>query len=219
MSYKHIIFDLDGTLIDSAPDIIKSLKLAFKVSGINLDENSFTKIDQIQIGPPLLELIYKIEPTLSKEDQKNVVENFKKNYDETDFSQTKLYSDVFDVFEKIKLQKKKSYLATLKRLDPTLKIVKEKKIGPFQEILCHDSFPNKSLTKFQMLEHVLHKWEIKKESALMVGDSVSDIEAAHQNGIDAMAFCGGYGKILELKLAKPKFLIHNFKNLLSLMSS
>lgn len=78
---KNIIFDLDGTLINSAGDIIHCLKNAY----ISIPEYSNMEISSSIIGPPLNELIKKITPEITEEQAQIVTKEFRNCYDNSSF--------------------------------------------------------------------------------------------------------------------------------------
>ena len=85
--YPHVLFDLDGTLIDSAPAILASYREAFAAAG----RTPVMPIDAGIVGPPLLETLEMLtgstEPALIAE----LAAHFKASYDTTGYRQTAAY--------------------------------------------------------------------------------------------------------------------------------
>lgn len=97
---KGVIFDLDGTLVDSRSGIIESFNFAF--------EKVFKKHPRFQIsdliGPPLDEILNKIEsPTINQE--KQFLSEFKKYYDNLGYKKSFLYNGVIEELTLLKSKK------------------------------------------------------------------------------------------------------------------
>ena len=72
---KYIMFDLDGTLIDSSKDVTRLLIKALCDCGYPVGEDAY-----IKIGPPLDKMIEATVPSVTKEDNKRIVEYFRELY-------------------------------------------------------------------------------------------------------------------------------------------
>lgn len=212
--YENVIFDLDGTLIHSASEIMLCLKNAFIECKIDQSLYSAHVFDENRIGPPLDVIVGGMLPLASQEEKRLVMETFKRIYDQCGFSKTEMYEGVREALSHLDGLGKFNYLATHKRKGPTQKILEVKKLGPFRDTLSIDTIPGQSLSKSEMLDLLKRKWNLEKETMVMVGDTVVDLEAAHQFGIDSVAFLGGYGKESELLEYKPTYVIREMSELL-----
>lgn len=90
-----IIWDLDGTLIDSAPEIIVTIRKALLQNGINPD----TLVSPLRIGPPVSQIIRNSFPKhiLSEEVLENVVKDFRYIYDSSSYKSTTIFSGIEDI--------------------------------------------------------------------------------------------------------------------------
>jgi phosphoglycolate phosphatase len=116
MILKHVIFDLDGTLIDSKNEIEETYKNIFKlyppINGINYDLISYTATLEKNI-----EVLYKDNYDI----RKKAKDLFSKLYDDSKFDKTLLYPNVKETLKLLKDQGIILHIATNKRLKPTLK--------------------------------------------------------------------------------------------------
>lgn len=211
---ENIIFDLDGTLIDSSGDIIDCLKRSYELAGIKINVN----IDESYIGPPLVEMLNSITPFLSKEQIDLVVKNFRSCYDESSYNKTILYDGVQELLENLRKIGIKMFIATNKPIKPTQKIITALKIDYFHDIVSIDSIEGCKLDKINMISYLFRKWNLTKSTTIMVSDSVSDIMVAHSYGLICVSVLNGYGKADEIKENKPDYILNEVKDLLDLVN-
>ena len=83
---SSVVFDLDGTLVDSAGDIIECLQLAFASAGISL----VIPLTRRHIGPPLAEIIRTVCPVISHDSVAVVIMKFRTLYDNGSMQNTVL---------------------------------------------------------------------------------------------------------------------------------
>ena len=119
MKTKHVIFDLDGTLVDSSSDIVTSLEYAFEECGIK----GLGKIQKSVVGPPLNEMIERIAPWLKSSDRARVVGYFKQYYDSIGLNNTIFFDGIREMLDELLRGSVVLSIATNKRYTPTMKIL------------------------------------------------------------------------------------------------
>ena len=189
---KHItdiIFDLDGTLIDSAPAILESFKIALEKNNIE----SICQLNSNIIGPPLMETLTRItgicnEVTLSK-----LAVDFKGHYDFGGYRATKPFLGVGELLKECNLYGFRLHIATNKRLVPTTLILDH--LGwkhHFKSIYALDSKSPSFRDKGAMLSTLLDVEKISSNSAFYVGDRVEDYQSAIDNDLNFLGATWGY---------------------------
>lgn len=210
---ENYIFDLDGTIIDSSKEVLLCFEKAFEKANYPIDKSRLT---QNVIGPPLKEILKLIAPDLNDEGTiDKIILNFRElyDYDKNDISE--LYQGMFEFLLSLKKQGKKLFIATFKPNKPTLRIVKQFNLNMFDDIYTIDKF-GKHVTKAQMIEDIIDKYNLKKENTVMIGDAASDIMAAKLVGIKCIGVLWGYEKNKKsLKENADKFVdkVEQLKNL------
>lgn len=187
---KNYIFDLDGTLVDSSNEVLLCFKKAFKASGLKIDEN---RLNTDVIGPPLADIIKLIAPDIKDEVKINdVMQNFRKIYDNNTNDITNFYEGVYDFLQKLKVNNKKIFLATFKPMLPTMRIIKKLQLNTiFDDIYTIDKFGEK-ITKSEMIEDIIQKYNLEKEETVMIGDAITDMQAAQEAKVLGVAVLWGY---------------------------
>ena len=201
----NLIFDLDGTLIDSRPGIVESLLFATsKTLGKGFDA------DLLKIGPPINVMIGQAFPGVSDRMIEKVVEYFRRHYDSIGWGIYNTYPKVKDVLEILE-EKNTLFIATNKPKKPTKKILQHMGVlHLFEKIVCYDK--NRYQDKTDMVRSIKEKSSVLHK---MIGDSNDDFYAAYNNSIDFIECMYGYGSI-ESTGSINKVRIQKFEDLLYL---
>lgn len=208
-----IIFDLDGTLIDSRPEIAATYQRVCEA----IPPAQPPALETLNYGatlPSILSAIY------GNDGEKIAAarERFVAIYDQSDYKDTLLYPQVMRVLDALHTAGFPMHIATNKRLTPTKKILAAKGILKyFQGIISSDVDGAALISKTQMVQRLCQQYAIG--SGYMVGDADTDIEAGHLCGLFPVAVLYGYEKKEKLLEKNPKFVIHQFSDLHTLLLS
>lgn len=193
--YQNYLFDLDGTLVNSAPVIMNSLKYALAKNETCVDEHL---INSDLMGPPLAEIIAKLNSGFSEEKIGKIVADFRRFHDANPTKDVVLYDGIKDVLQKLSEQNKKCFVVTNKPIYPTLLILDGFGIQKyFTEIYAPNMIPGKILSKAELIGLLLKKHNLNPKETLMIGDSLGDIEAGQKTQCQTFAVLWGYGKEKE----------------------
>ncbi len=202
-----IIFDLDGTLVDSVNDIINSVNFTLKELG--LDEKTPEEIKKY-IGISIEDLL--IQATEREDLYKRTHLIFKEHFTEHSLDTTVLYPGVKDMLRSFKdktkviVTNRKSYSA-----DWILDVLGIKDF--FVNVLGSDDV---RYTKPHScpIDKTLEKFGIKnKEKAIMVGDMTVDVEAGKAAGVLTCAVTYGIGAKEDIIKSDPDFVIDGIEEL------
>jgi len=190
MSARHILFDLDGTLIDSAPSILSGFARILDQHGIS----PRCELSQALIGPPLIETLSQISGIDDPEILQRLAHDFKSYYDEVGYRETVEFPGCADLLEELAGKGAHIYVVTNKRTIPTEKIINL--LGwrrLFKGLYSPDSFNPEITQKANVIKRVLESRGISSKDAIYIGDRNEDLEASTANGIQFTSVGWGYG--------------------------
>ena len=186
--YQLVIFDLDGTLADTLPGVINCVKYVQK-------KMSLPEITEAQlyshVGPPMEES-YNRNFGLTGDGLKKAVELHKEYAVSQGYRELTIYEGIYELLNKLRENGIKTAVATLKAQTTAEKIFKEYKMDSLFDIVIGTDSRNPK-TKAQLLTECLEATGIKKEDAVLIGDSKYDAIGAAQAEIDFIAVTYGFG--------------------------
>ena len=196
-NFKCVIFDLDGTLINSGPDLLNSLNYV-------LTQNNLEKINKNVIGNLVgggAEAMIKkgythLNAYLDEKKIPFLVNLFINHYFKNCTKETTLYDGVLDI---LKFLKKKTYicLCTNKKQFLAERILEELEIKKFFNYILGSDGKTPLKPEIEMPKKCLDKFQIAANQVVFVGDSENDILPAKQLGMFSVHVTYGYGKLQE----------------------
>lgn len=212
--YKYILFDLDGTLTDSAKGIINGVRYALK--HYNIPEGDYQDLYRF-IGPPMqtsFETFYGFEPDKAKE----AVSVYREYYGTKGLFENEVYEHMEDVLKQLKNNGKKLFVATSKPQRYAVDILEHFNLAQYFDYIGGATMDGKIGTKAQVIEHTLKEAHIDDLSeVVMVGDRHHDAEGAVETGIDCIGVLYGYGSEDELRKAGAKYIAHTVEEIIELV--
>jgi len=179
-SITNIIFDLDGTLIDSSLGILESFSKTFA----SFELEPIKPLNSSIIGPPLMETLEMLSGISDNILLKELSEEFKFQYDSIGYQETEVIPGINKMLSSLKLRGYKIYIATNKRIIPTNKIIELFKWNSiFQGIYSLDSFNPMLSSKSVLINTIIKINKLNKENVLYIGDREDDRLAANENNI------------------------------------
>ncbi|KFX70176.1 hydrolase [Pseudomonas taeanensis MS-3] len=186
----HILFDFDGTLVDSAPAILSCFKQVMQAHGLQ----ACRTVDDSLIGPPLRQTLESLSGQSDPALLDALSASFKDIYDSKACLETPAYAGWHTLLDSLCAQGLTLAIATNKRLLPTRKIINA--LGwdeRFSEVFASDSHPGLYADKTGMIAALLQKLRIAPQAAIYVGDTEQDGRAAAANAVDFWPVAWGYG--------------------------
>ena len=186
--YKAVIFDLDGTLLNTSEGIISSVKYTIEKMGFEpLDEDVLTSF----IGPPVQNSFQRVY-NLDEETKNKVAAIFREHYSTVDLCKAKLYDGVIETLAQIRQKAIKIGVATYKRKDYARTILDEFGISEYCDSIVGSDFEGK-FAKSDIINICIDSLHVEKSDVVMVGDTEHDLFGAQNIGVDFLAVTYGFG--------------------------
>ncbi|MBU0623107.1 MAG: HAD family hydrolase [Gammaproteobacteria bacterium] len=187
----HLIFDLDGTLIDSAPSILSCFRKILDQARIA----PLLPLDESLIGPPLPQTLQTLTGIRDESRIAALVDAFKDVYDSEGYRDSLPYSGVPEMLAGLQAAGHRLALATNKRILPTQLILRHLDWdGYFDSVWSLDCVQPRLADKTAMLRAILQAGSIAPAQAAYIGDKIEDGHAAQANAMRFVAARWGYGE-------------------------
>ncbi len=205
--FRAYLFDVDGTLVDSADDICRAIQGVLTLTRRTDVSNDFIRG---YIGRHLTDLFEDLLPEYTREQTEELVQEYRRIYPARQHAQTRVYPSVAHVLSRLPGRKA---TATTKGT-PTTRIVLGKfgLLPYFDHVQGTDGFPAKPHP--DVIFKALEGLGMSAADCLFVGDSTADMEAGRRAGVARCAVTYGYGKREDLARFEPDFWIDNLGELL-----
>ncbi|MCL2185393.1 MAG: HAD family hydrolase [Treponema sp.] len=205
----NLIWDLDGTLVDSQKEILNTLELAFLDSSLNISQT----INPIRIGPPLDVMIKKSFPEEIITDEKlsEILSHFRRRYNSGGFKMTCAFPGIDLIIRDT--DKFAHHIVTNKPHETSVQLIK--KLG-WQRSISSLKAPllNKTSkkTKTQYFSEIIGEYGNDNSVFIGIGDMITDCTAARENNIVSAGVLWGSGTREELSRCCD-YLFDNVKKL------
>ncbi|SUD92023.1 Phosphoglycolate phosphatase [Psychrobacter phenylpyruvicus] len=213
-----LIFDLDGTLIDSVPDLAQATNDMLSTLGkstypIDTIRNWVGNGSRMLVERALVGSVEVAEGQLSKEEADHAEKVFFDAYAKVSGDNTVAYPDVTEGLKKLKQAGFTLALITNKPIQFVPKILQTFGWSElFTEVLGGDSLPVKKPDP-EPLRHVCRTLQVAPENAVMIGDSKNDIFAGQNANIDTIGLSYGYNYGEDIRELKPTVAFDDFQSL------
>ena len=215
---KVIIFDLDGTLIDSAPDLAGAINHMLK----SLNQDTFD-IDIIHewVGNGAQVLVKRalsgdkiIDENIDEDLFKKALDVFLEFYAQNLSVDTVTYPNVPQTLQTLKENGYRLAIVTNKPFDFVTPILKDlEMIDLFEYFIGGDSLSKKKPDSMPLL-HVCDTLNVTVEECVMVGDSKNDILSANGCGMQSIGVTYGYNYNEDIRVYNPVVVVDDFKEIL-----
>ena len=185
--YKTIIFDLDGTLLNTSEGVINSVKYALDKMG--LEQLPYEKAKHF-IGPPLQEGFAKVAGLVG-EDIDTAVIHYRENYKNRGaIFEAEVYEGIIDVLKHLKNDGRKLCVATLKPEDSAKRVLEHFGLAEYFDYIGGNK--EEKSTKAGLIAEGLSATNTTAEEAVLIGDSIFDLYGAKEAEVDFIAAAYGF---------------------------
>ena len=194
---KAVIFDLDGTLLDTGKGVVKSVK--YTIQQMKLPSLSQSELETF-VGPPIKNKLQKTFD-LTEEQAVEGMNIFRNHYGKEDIYIAEPYAAIEDLLGMLKRDGYKLGVATYKREDQAIKLLEKMQIADFFDVI-HGADSEGKMSKADVINKSLLDLDCDPQEAVMVGDSDNDAIGAETAGMHFLGVTYGYGFKSEVDVAK-----------------
>jgi len=204
--YKLIIFDLDGTLVDSKMDILNANNKTLKHFGFKPITKAQVKgiVGQGIMGNINISLKMQ-KRTASDSLKKEMFNYFYSFYKKNLFVKSSVYAGLPALLKKLKKKKIKISVGSNKLENLTKIVIKQSKLNQYFKIICGGNTFKRKKPHAGFLNAFIKKMKMKKKDCLFIGDSEHDYEAAHNSGVDFLLKQNGFTQKPNAFFKCPQF--------------
>jgi phosphoglycolate phosphatase len=205
-SFPVYLFDIDGTLLDSAQDICGAVQQVLDTTPCPPVTYAYLKSF---IGRHLIDLFSEVLPHYTPEQIDDLIAQYRKIYLGRRHTLTRLYPGVAEALAALPGRKG---TATTKGTPTTRAVLEQFGLLPhFDHVQGTDGFPCKPAP--DVLFTALKAMGATPEECLFVGDSCADMEAGKRAGVKTCAVRYGYGKAEALACLEPDYWVSDLREL------
>jgi HAD superfamily hydrolase (TIGR01549 family) len=182
-----VIFDLDGTLTDSADGIVSSFRHALGAVGARVPDGDLA--GRI-VGPPMHATLTAMGLD-GRADE--AIAAYRADYSTRGWAMNSLFDGISDLLADLRAAGVRLAVATSKAEPTAKKIIEHFGLDEHFEVVAGASVDGVRSTKADVVAHALAQLRPLPERVLMVGDRAHDVEGAAAHGIDTVVVEWGYG--------------------------
>lgn len=211
LAYPAVLFDLDGTLTDPFEGVTRSVAYALEPLG---RPSPTPELLRAWVGPPLRDsfLRYLGDEALADE----ALARYRERYLVDGMYENRLYAGIPALLAALRAAGTRLFVATSKIRRPAEGILAHFALAEFFEAVAAPE-PSDHAHKAEVIASLRSVIGADWERALMVGDTVYDIEGARANGLPCVAVSYGYGELATLEAARPIAIAHSVAALHALL--
>lgn len=207
---KGIVFDFDGTIVDSMMMVFNALNDALK-------KRSLPEIEAehlgLMAGRPLVDII-RAKNSISESTAKEVEKDVFEQYVEFCTKSCRLLPHVQSTLKTLKSKQIKLGLLTTTPRKPLMSVAEKFALQDYFDIMLAKE-DSKNKPDPEGLERIIKEFGLEKEECLFVGDSPIDILTGKTAKIKTAAVVTGIATVQQLRKTKPDYIIHSIEKILN----
>ncbi|ORM65253.1 haloacid dehalogenase [Pantoea rodasii] len=211
---RNVIFDLDGTLVDSFPGIEKSILFALKELGYEKPDNQNIKA---LIGPPMRVIFEKLLAPFDDARIDQAIEIYREHYRRYGVFIARCYEGIDDVLARLIESGIQLFIATSKRQHFADLMLENNGLQHFFHQVYGSTNDGRFDNKDHLVAHLVSENKLAVSECVLIGDRKDDVVAAQHNAITSIGAAWGYASQGELMAAQANSICESPDKLLPLI--
>ena len=198
----HLLFDLDGTLTDSAPGIVRCIDHA--LAGLGRRPAGEARLRPM-IGTPLAAIFAAVLDTTDAALLDDAVARYRERFDAIGVFENALFPGILDALDAFAAAGHPLQVVTAKPTPAARRVLDHFAIAGHFAAVYGPALGDRTCDKADLVAAALTTAAAASGEAVMIGDRADDVRAAHRHGVRAVAAGWGYGAHAELHAAGPAY--------------
>jgi len=193
-----IIFDLDGTLVDSSPAIHATLRHIQTIHRLEVDP-----ADDLRwaLGPPLADVMQRLIGGADPARISAAVSAYRAHHAGVCVSHASVYPGIEEALARLSAEGCPLFVGTSKLAAVATRVLGAFGLTPFFRSIYGSDADGRLAPKAALVHHILDAERMTADAAIMIGDRDHDVIGAHANGVRCIGVAWGYGTREELEAA------------------
>lgn len=196
--WSTVLFDLDGTLIDSSRGIRKALTTALDlIAGPGGP-------DDADLSLPLDAMIRSVRPAATDAEASLMAQVFRRHYDTVGWRAAELYPGALDCIRSLDAAGVRCYVVTNKRHGPAVRLLGYFQLTPYLHAIIGQSDTGEPVSKAELAGQLLEFEGVDPRTAVVVGDSDHDQTMATAWAMQFIALQSGAGPLSPAEITQER---------------
>jgi len=207
MAYQTVLFDLDGTLIDSGEGILTCAELALRHFNLPIPTPEEMRTF---VGPPLRDSFARFGCTL--EQVQEAIRVYRARYTTVGKFEGFVYPGIAELLAQLKADGCRLFVATSKPEGTSVEILEHFGLAHYFEKIAGAALDKSRATKAEVIAYLLDEVG-SLDGALMVGDTAYDVLGAADHDIPCAGVSWGYGTVESMEQANAACIVRSTEEL------
>jgi phosphoglycolate phosphatase len=212
MKRRALLFDLDGTLLESRAGTVGSLRHAMGELGYALDP---AEDFAWAVGPPLADVAARLLAPFNDDRHAALMARYRARYDAAGLFESAVYPGIPEALEEFRRRGWRLFVATSKGTEIAGRLLRHVGLADAFDAIYGSDDDGALSHKPELIAHILAREALAPAATLMFGDRRFDISGAHANAVRAVGVLWGYGAREELAQAGADALAERPEELLA----
>ena len=208
MRYRLVLWDFDGTLADTGADVWASLSYAAARCGARPEEGFMA--DDANLSASVADIFRHLIPFPGEAVYPAFDADVSTHYRTVnDFAHTRLYPGVVRLVGTLRRRRARNVIVTNKPRQALERLLLVKGWASLFDGWITPDYFDGDMSKTDMIAAMIGRYGVGPQACVYIGDTWSDIQAAHANGIDGIAVTYGDGDVAGLRAQHPRYCVDN----------